>query len=904
MKRFLLRLLAASFAISADAALARAMEADPDASGTIEGRVLDKRTGNPLPGASVHVDGTSASVSTDRSGEYRLAGVPAGSRTLVVSYLGRGEGRITVDVPAGAAVKADVELEPLAYKESVTVSAEFIRDAQARALNQQKTAPNITNIVSADQIGSFPDPNAAETTQRIPGVSIQRDMGEGRYVIIRGTEPRLNSMMVDGERIPAPDPLLRQVAVDVIPSDLLQAIEVSKALTPDMDADAIGGSVNLVMKEAPEDFRLFGSIGGGYNQMLESFHQNTWSLTTGRRFAGNKLGVIVSGSGSIVRRGNQDLEVVYTPANTLQELNPRWYQVNRRRLGFTGGLDYKPDGGSKYYLRGVFNRFIDDHENRQRVRSVVPNRRIDRELRDRTHIERVSSLTVGGDRLLRTGGTFDYKLVGAYSDQVDPLTMTKTFRHTNVNFEPNVTPNSIDPDNVQANPLNESLSNYNFLQQIRATNFSKDRDIVGAANLRLPAGKPGHVTTFVKFGAKLRDKSKGRTRNETTTTTRSTLKLTDFLETGFDLRPYLDGRYDLSPYTRQSAVAGIPDLVPVTVVPNHVRDAENFDGTERTAAGYVMAEIFVGPKLYLLPGLRYEYTWADYTGRDVHFAPNGTYLSTTPISSTSNFGVALPGLHARYAVTPNTNVRAAFTRSLARPNYYDIVPYRAQDDSASTITLGNAALKPTRSWNADLLAEHYFKSVGVVSAGAFYKHLDDYIFLFTFPQQVGGTQYQVTQPLNGEAASVKGIEIALQNQLRFLPSPLDGLGLYANYTYTDSSAVFPARAGKNTLPGQSKNVGNVAASYEKGGFFGRVSVNFHGAYVDVVGASSLLDRYYDRHTQLDVSLNQKITKNVRIYASGLNLNDAKLRYYQGVTERVLQEEHYHWWTEVGLKLDF
>jgi TonB-dependent receptor len=872
--------------------------------GTIEGRVLDKRTGQPLPGAAVRVENTNLLASTDRTGAFRLSGVPEGSQVLLVTYLGREDARATVTVARGSVATQEISLKPYAYEESITVAAEIIKDAQASALNRQKTAPNITNVVSADQIGSFPDPNAAETTQRIPGVSIQRDMGEGRYVIIRGTEPRLNSMMIDGERIPAPDPLLRQVAVDVIPSDLLEAIEVSKALTPDMDADAIGGSVNLVMKEAPEDFRLFGSLGGGYNQMLDSFHQNTWSLTTGSRLAGGKLGFIVSGSGSTVRRGNQDMEVVYTPTLALQELNPRWYQVNRRRIGFTGGLDYKPAAGSRYTLRGVFNRFIDDHENRQRVRWVVPNRRVDRELRDRTHIERVSSLTFAGEHVLGTSGLVDYKLMGAYSDQVDPLTMTTTFRQIGVNYAPNVTPTSIDPDNVQANPLNQSANSSNFLQQIRATNFSKDRDIVGSANLRVPVGKPGAVATFLKFGAKLRAKEKGRTRNETTTTTRSTLRLTDFLETGFDLRPYLDGRYDLSPYTSQDLVEDIPDRVPVTITPNRVRDAENFDGTERTAAAYAMAELFIGPKLYVLPGLRYEYTWADYTGREVHFAPNGSYLSTTPIKATSSFGVPLPALQVRYAVTPNTNLRAALTRSLARPNYYDIVPYRTQDDSASAITLGNADLRPTKAWNVDLLAEHYFKSVGVVSAGLFYKHLADYIYVFTFPQTLDGTLYQVTQPLNGEAATIRGFEVALQNQLTFLPSPFDGLGIYANYTFSDSSATFPSHSGSSTLPGQSRNVGNLAASYEKGGFFGRVSVNFHGSYVDVVGTSNLFDRYYDHHTQVDVSVNQKITKNVRLYANGLNLNDAKLRYFQGVSDRVLQEEHYHWWTEFGIKLDF
>jgi TonB-dependent receptor len=342
----------------------------------------------------------------------------------------------------------------------------------------------------------------------------------------------------------------------------------------------------------------------------------------------------------------------------------------------------------------------------------------------------------------------------------------------------------------------------------------------------------------------------------------------------------------------------------MTVTYNHARDPENFSGTERTTAVYAMAELYVGQKLYLLPGVRYEDTRADYVGNTVQFAPNGAYVSTTPVESKSSFGVVLPGFHVRYALTPNSNLRAAFTRSLARPNYYDLVPSTSRDDSASTITEGNPDLQPTKSWNVDVMAEHYFKSVGVVSAGFFYKHLDDYIYTYTFSQTLNGTQYQTTQPRNGDAAEVLGFEVALQNQLTFLPKPFDGLGLYANYTYADSTAYFPQHPGESSLPGQSKHVGNLALSYEKGGFYGRFGVNFHGTYVDQVGATNLLDRYYDRHTQLDVSLTQKVAKHFRIYANGLNLNDALLRYYQGVSDRVLQEEHYHWWMEFGVKLDF
>jgi len=164
-------------------------------------------------------------------------------------------------------------------------------------------------------------------------------------------------------------------------------------------------------------------------------------------------------------------------------------------------------------------------------------------------------------------------------------------------------------------------------------------------------------------------------------------------------------------------------------------------------------------------------------------------------------------------------------------------------------------------------------------------------------------QYQVTQPLNGDVATIRGIEVALQNQLKFLPKLLQGIGVYANYTFTDSTAAIPGHEGAH-LPGQSRHVGNLAASYERGGFSGRVAVNFHGSYVDVVGATNALDRYYDTNSQLDISLVQKVSRNLRVYFDGLNLNNALLRYYQGVPDRPLQEEHYQAWLNFGVKVDF
>jgi TonB-dependent receptor len=871
--------------------------------GTIQGRVTDALTSEPLPGATVTVQGAASETVTDRDGRYRLTGVTAGAHVLVVAFLGRQDQQVELTVDAGTPLTRDISFtQPYAYSESVSVGADLILDAQARALNQQKTALSITNIVSADQIGSFPDLNAAETTQRIPGVTITKDQGEGRYVSIRGTEPRLNSMMIDGERIPAPDPLLRQVALDVVPSELLQAIEVSKALTPDMDADSIGGSVNLVMKQAPEKLRLFGRLGTGYNALQDSWSQNNYSFTGGRRFLDGRAGGIFSVAGSETNRANNDVEVSYTSALGIADFDPRYYEVDRRRVGVTGAFDFKGPATSAYTLRGVYNRFIDDHEKRNRLRERVSNRRIERERRDRTHIERIGTLSFDGHTLLGRN-QLDFKLLGAYADQTDPLTMTTIFRQSNVDFAPNVSADFIDPDNIQVNALNENIANSTFNNQVRATNYAKDTDIVGSVNLRVPLMQGTSSLSFLKFGVKYRDKVKGRTRNESTITTSSTLRLTDFLDDDGPARSYLDGRYDLTPFIDQDAVARIPDMVPTTSVRNHARDAEEFDGTEKTTAAYAMAEWYATPKLTIVPGVRVEYTAADFTGRDVRLAPNGTWLETLPLRSTHNYAVPLPSTQVRYALTPDTNIRAAVTRTLARPNYYDTVPYRALDDSSATLALGNVDLSPTRSWNVDLMGEHYFKTVGVISAGFFYKRLDDYIYVFTFDDTIDNVVYHVTQPRNGDVATVRGLELAVQNQLSFLPGPLKGIGVYVNYTLTDSSAAIPGHEGSR-LPGQSKHVGNVAASYERYGFSGRVSVNFHGSYVDQIGATPAVDRFYDKASQLDISLGQKLTRNFRLYVDMLNLNDALLRYYQGVPDRTLQEEHYRWWMNFGMRFEF
>ena len=214
----------------------------------ISGRVTDAGSGDFLPGANVIVEGTNFGASSDRSGSYQISGLVDGDYTLTVSYIGYSDYSAQVTV-AGENVTNDIQLS-VSYINMEAVNVSGLAQGQVKALNQQRSAGNIKNIVSSDMIEQFPDQNVADAIQRLPGVALETDHGEGRYVQIRGAEAQLNTTTLNGIRIPSPEDTERKVSLDVIPSFLLGGIELAKAITPDMDADAIGGAVNLITKNA------------------------------------------------------------------------------------------------------------------------------------------------------------------------------------------------------------------------------------------------------------------------------------------------------------------------------------------------------------------------------------------------------------------------------------------------------------------------------------------------------------------------------------------------------------------------------------------------------------------------------------------------------------------------------
>lgn len=875
------------------------------APGAIAGQVTDAATRAPLAGALVVVAGTPNAVATDRDGRFRISGIAPGPHDLVVTYLGHAEERTSITVPASETLSVTVSMSRMAYSETVEVTAEPIGEGQALALNQQKTAVSIKNIVAADQIGSFPDPNAAEASSRIPGVSISRDQGEGRYILIRGTEARLNSVMVDGERIPSPEDT-RQIMLDAVPADQLQSIELSKAVTPDMDADSIGGAVNLITKQAVTRPTLLFSLAGGYNALQEDYDQRKFGATFGRRFSDGRLGLLVSGSASSLERGSENFEATYASGN-LADLQLRDYQITRERYGVNVSADTRIGSGGSLAVKSLFNEFR-DYEVNNRERFRPSNSRIEHVLKNRHQSDHIRSVSGTGQHVTQSGLTLDYRLSWAQSREEQPDRLDTIFRQSRISFSPNVSASSIDPGNIQANPSSDNPATATLNAWQTEVFESTDRDVTGSVNLRVPLTQRERLVSVLKFGAKVKDKQKSNEFEATSASPVSPVLFPQLQDASFDNSRFLDyfsANYTKFPGINPKASRDLFNALPSSrIVVDREGDAENYDADERVIAGYAMAEFYVGDRLLVLPGVRYESTKTAYVGNEVLYDDGGDYVSTRQVSGGDTHGLLLPGLHVKYSLTPASNIRLALTRTLARPNYFDLVPYQLVFQEDGEISRGNANLKPTTSSNIDVLAEHYFRSVGVVSVGVFYKRLHDYIFPFRINENVFGDTYEVTQPRNGDSAWLRGVEIAFQNRLRFLPGPLDGIGLYANMTFTDSSARFPDRTQDSTLPGQSSRLGNLAVSYEKAGFSGRSSWNFHGKYVDAVGASAATDVYYDDHVQWDLSFSQRIRRQAQVYVDILNLTNAPLRYFEGTSNRPIQEEYYRWWVTVGVRLNF
>ena len=904
--------------------------------GNLSGRILDEN-GLPLPGASVLLKENAKGTITNLRGEFSITDLPPGDYTVTVSYIGYETLSQVVSVTSGTTSSIDINLSPgVVLGEEVLVLGDRLK-GQAKALNQQKTNSNITNVIAADQIGRFPDANVGDALKRVPGITMQNDQGEARDIIIRGLAPQLNSVMLNGERIPSAEGDNRRIQMDLIPADMIQTIQVNKAVTPDMDADAIGGAVNLVTRQAPSGLRLSGTLASGFNFLSE---EPIWTgaLVVGDRLLDDKLGVIFSASYNNHNFGSDNVEAVWIDTDdfgpVLDEFDIRTYTVQRVRRSASLNLDYRINSNHTLFLSSIYN-WRDDWENRFRYRASGMEDSFEDGLFTEVspgvfegvaEIERQSKGGIGSDRVQNTRledqRMRNVTLRGEHFLDRLRLTWSGTYARASeerpderyISFSDEGLPVRIDTRDPER-PLVTSISenqwrslSLNEITDERQYTFEEDW------NGRIDVQFPFNDQLVFKAGGRYRSKFKKRENsffNYSPTDDSRFESMSNVPVKDLTKDDYLPGdQYDAGFYADREFLGDLalrdPSQFTISDEPSEYAPG-NYSARENISAGYAMFDYQINPKFSVLGGLRLEHTSIDYNG--FSFDEETEEIGTT--EGSDSYTNLLPGLHFKYDFTENTIVRLAWTNTIARPNYFDLVPFREFDPDGPSLGAGNPNLDPAVSMNFDLMVENYFKSIGIVSAGGFYKDIDDFIYSRSIenfdarPLGIDATDVEFETPENGGTAQVYGFEVSVQRQLDFLPGFLKGFGVYLNYTHTQSDTEgIEGREGENLpLPGTAENMFNASLSYETEKLVLRASLNFASDYIDELGGDAFNDRYYDRQTFLDLNGSYAFTPQFRFFFEVNNLTNQPLRFYQGTEEQTMQIEFYDVRFNAGLKFD-
>ena len=910
--------------------------------GTIKGRILDT-SNQTLPGATIYIDSLHTGVVSDINGFYTLTNIAPGTYKVKVSYVGYSPVEMTITVPEGKTVESDVMLNDGVKLREVVVGGAF--NGQRRALSSQKNAMGIVNVVSADQVGKFPDSNIGDALKRISGINVQYDQGEARFGQVRGTSADLSSVTINGNRIPSAEGDTRNVQLDLIPADMVQTIEVNKVVTADMDADAIGGSINLVTKNTPNKRMFNATAGSGYNAVSKKAQLNL-GLTYGDRFFNDKLGLMFSGSYQNAPGGSDNAEFEYDVDDgsvVMKEAQMRQYYVTRERQSYSLALDYEFNPDHKISFKGIYNR-RNDWENRYRV--------VYKDLDESDPSEQSIELqTKGGaddtrNARLERQQTMDFTLDGEHNlggrllmDWAASFSRASedrpNERYFGLKMDNNTGENLINtfrgiggraPYSTIAIP---GLDNEGWeLDELTNSNQSiYENEWKFRLNFELPLMK-GLYGNTLRFGGKYTNKEKDR---ETTMYKYDGEDVNDnpIFNDGGAWREHgssqirkgfmVGDNYPEGTHFVSKKYLGSINFNSMQGEPDYEEMSGNYHAKEEITSAYLRFDQKLGQKLDLMLGLRMEHTALNYRGLNwvVDEDENESLESTG--NRKNSYTNWLPSVLLKYDVNDDLKLRASFTETLSRPKYSALIPsvnYNRADEEA---TIGNPNLKPTTSYNFDLSAEYYFKSVGLVSVGFFYKSINNVIVDEVWKGMdsqlpiTGTYDYEISKPINAYDADLFGVEVAYQRDFGFITPALKCLGFYGHYTYTANKTKnhhFEHRVLEDgediDLIGSPEHTANASLFFEKWGFNLRLSYNFASAFVDEMGEVAQLDRYYDKVNYLDLNASYTFGKRFKttIYADVTNLLNQPLRYYQGTKDRTAQVEYYGARFNAGIKVSF
>jgi len=863
--------------------------------GSISGRVVDSG-GAVLQGARIDLQPGGAVAVTNQLGEFTFSDVALGEYTITVHYIGFATSSNKVTVTAGKMARADTKLQVASKNEEIVVTAERAH-GEAEAINRQRDSDNILQVLPVDVITSLPNTNIADAVGRLPSVTLERDEGEGKYIQIRGTEPRLNNVTINGVEVPSPEGDVRQIKLDVIPANLIDSVELNKTLSANQNAGAIGGSVDLVTKTAGERPTLYLNGMGGYTPIIGGRSLDEFDGTVGQRFgASKKLGILFGASYDWNGRGIDDVEPVPTavgcgggqcidfiadPTSATGPFFPsydtediREYRYYRTRYGFTGNVDYKLEDTSGVYVNFLYSHFKNFGDRWVYSPTVgtffTPtmtnaNGTTSFNAQIRRPVEVIGSLQAGGKHVIRQWLVL-YEIAASRSSSEDKGYSSADFSpdvNNNTNplvgsvqyaIDPNAhTPKLIPQGGVNIfDPTLYTMSDIDFNKT-----YSPQLNLEGSFSIARNYMLGSHFGTF-EFGARVRNAHKFQDEfdpvwNIDPSVAPLMASFTGtFTNSGYYYSAY-PGAFN-SPQVNYDKIRAFFNANPSLFIPDTQGTqidtlTNNYDLIERVTAGYLMNTLQFG-RVRLQTGLRFEATNEDLLGNQVGFDQSGN-TTFTGISKHNSYLDPLPSVQVRFALGNDTAIRASYGRGIARPNFMDLPPI-FDITGKPDVSIGNPDLKPTHSNNYDLLFEKYLQPLGVIQAGFFFKQLSDPIYegvaqviTAQVAQQnpllapyVHGT---VTQPINGQSAHLYGFEIAYQQHLSFLPGAFAGIGISANYGYTASSTVgVPFRTDLPSLQRQAPNTFNFSPTYDRGRISARLGVSYNGPYIWSYAYSNLV----------------------------------------------------------------
>lgn len=798
------------------------------------------------------------------------------------------------------------------------------------ARDEQKTAPNLVNILSAEAIAKYPDINTAEALSRVPGISLSTDTGEGRFISIRGLDGNLNGATLGGVVLLNSEPGGtnfsgggRAVELDTVPIGAVDRIVVTKTGLPDHDAEGIGGSIEMTPRTAIGLSHMFvdATLAGG----IETYRDTgQWreQVTIGGPVGGadSPVSFVISQFLHDDHRTFDDIEADYVdqqptvPDKAYQDLQLRRYQYHRRRFGYSGELDYVPAPGQRWYLRAtlagynekvVKNRLEIDFNGTPTANSANANGYIDGaqplvQLSDTDESFKNLVTQAGGDNQLGNVH-LEYWLAYSQATYDKPYSYVSYFQNNNTY--------SVAYDNITNSnyPKYQVLSGAGFLDptqyglnKIKAeTESDKDKEWSGSVSVGMPLGLV--AGDELKIGGKLRYRDKYSNPYIGTIKYKHATPLTIAQdESGGAYTNFYDAGYAQLPPIGTQAVR---DLFNSSGTALALDPTGYFDDTENVAATFAQYQAKFGD-LGLLAGLRYEHTATTLRGIDVitDATGNTTNSNAAVVHKYDDF---FPTLQLRYQHDSRFVARATYSTGIARPGFLQTIQATQVDESAGTVVTGNPQLLPTYSHNFDLSVEYYLADAGIISLGAFDKEMRNYIITLAYNGLYPGYSgaFNVQSFANTPNSHVRGIEGVYVNRFSKLPGMLSGLGVDANFTYESSGAHL--RSGENNpLPGMFPWTWNAAGFYEKNGIKLRVAAQYESSTLFTVGSSATTDVYQSPRLTLDAGSSYDLTKQAQIYLNFKNLTNAPLRFYEGEANRPIQREFYDLTIEAGVKLKF